>query len=79
MEKKSLIIPVLRLSVGSRYQEINNLASNLMALIHSGNELDKHINIFKKWQDRLNYHPENIKAKQAIVDELYKHKKYYID
>ena len=74
-EHKDNTEKVFRYSLANHYYEIIN--NSKLILEHLPNDeindkIEENIN-------HLNYKPDRIKYKQDIVDDLYKHKKYYLD
>ena len=66
---------VFKLSLANHFYEIRKNAE-LILEHNSNNDIEDKIEKFLK---ELKYKPNRIKYKQAIVDDLYKHKKYYLD
>tara|TARA_Y100001968_G_scaffold280507_1_gene277015 strand:+ start:3125 stop:4924 length:1800 start_codon:yes stop_codon:yes gene_type:complete len=66
---------VFKLSLANHFYEILN--NSKLVLEHVPNfDIDEKI---KEELKKINYKPNRIKYKQDIVDDLYKHKKYYLD
>jgi len=66
---------VFKLSLANHFYEIRKNAE-LILEHNSNNDIEDKIEKFLK---ELKYKPNRIKYKQAIVDDLYKYKKYYLD
>ena len=66
---------VFRYSLANHYYEIINNSKLILEHIPNDEVNDK----IEENINHLNYKPDRIKYKQDIVDDLYKHKKYYLD
>ena len=66
---------VFKLSLANHFYEIRKNAE-LILEYNSNNDIEQKI---QKSLKELKYKPNRIKYKQAIVDDLYKYKKYYLD
>ena len=50
-----------------------------MIYIDSENNNSSLIDVFRFWEQKLNYSPNVLSLKAMIVESLYKYEKYYLD
>ena len=78
-EHKDNTFEVLSLSISNHYNIIVENAKVILAYIDSENNDSALMSVFKNWEQKLNYNPNVISLKNAIVKSLYKYEKYYLD
>ena len=78
-EHKDNTFEVLSLSISNHYNIIVENAKVILAYIDSENNDSALMSVFKDWEQKLNYNPNVISLKNAIVKSLYKYEKYYLD
>jgi len=78
-EHKDNTFEVLSLSISNHYNIIVENAKVILAYIDSENNDSVLMSVFKNWEQKLNYNPNVISLKNAIVKSLYKYEKYYLD
>ena len=78
-EHKRNTVEVLRLSTADHYYRIIKNAQEIIAYLDNVNGDSNLFDSFNKWNSKLNYHPDVIGYKEAVVKTLYKYEKYYLD
>tara|TARA_Y100000814_G_scaffold182871_1_gene133733 strand:- start:666 stop:2495 length:1830 start_codon:yes stop_codon:yes gene_type:complete len=78
-EHKDNTFEVLSLSISNHYNIIIENAKVILAYIDSKNNDSVLMSMFREWEQKLNYNPNVISLKDAIVKSLYKYEKYYLD
>ena len=78
-EHKDNTFEVLSLSISNHYNIIIENAKVILAYIDSKNNDSALMSMFRDWEQKLNYNPNVISLKDAIVKSLYKYEKYYLD
>jgi len=72
-KKKKDILPVLKVSVANQYAEMIKESKKILSDIGSTLET------LLSWSEKLNYHPNEIRNKKKIYQDLDKYGKYYLD
>ncbi len=78
-EHKDNTFEVLSLSISNHYNIIIENAKVILAYIDSKNNDSALMIMFRSWEQKLNYNPNVLSLKAAIVESLYKYEKYYLD
>ena len=78
-EHKNNTFEVLSLSVNNHYNIISQSAKEVLAYVDSRNNNSILLDTFKTWDQKLDYSPNVLSIKAAIVKSLYKYEKYYLD
>ena len=78
-EHKDNTFEVLSLSISNHYNIIVENAKVILAYIDSKNNDSALMIMFRSWEQKLNYNPNVLSLKAAIVESLYKYEKYYLD
>ena len=78
-EHKKNTFEVLSLSVANHYRNTIENGKEILAYIDSKNNNSEMMNDFRVWEKKLNYSPDILSMKIAIVKTLYKYEKYYLD
>ena len=78
-EHKDNVAEVLRLSVANHYSQVDRNTKIILKYLENINKESNFIEEFKLWSEKLNYYPDVLAYKGAIVKTLYKHEKYYLD
>ena len=78
-EHKNNTFEVLSLSVYNHYNIVVANAKEILVYIDSINNNSILLDSFKSWEKKLNYSPNVLSIKSAIIKSLYKYEKYYLD
>lgn len=77
--KLNLMTPVMKLSVGNQYQQLVSEGKNILALLDYEDKNNNRVEFLNSRLSTLGYEPDIIGLKRLVVEDLYKHKKYYLD
>ena len=78
-EHKQNTLEVLSLSVSNHYNIIIENARVILAYIDDKNGSSNLLKMFRNWESQLDYNPNVLSLKAAVVKSLYKYEKYYLD
>ena len=73
------IAEVLRLSIASHYSEVVKNVKIILTYLDDLNKSSIFTEQLDSWEQKLNYSPNVLVYKQAIVDTLYRYEKYYLN
>ena len=67
------------MSVSNHYYKVIKSAKEILTYLDSLNNNTLLIDDLNSWNKKLNYSPNVLMYKEAIVETLYKYEKYYLD
>jgi len=76
---KNNIAEVLHLSIATHHSEITKYARIILTYLDGLNKSSVLIEELDFWNQKLDYSPNVLVYKQAVVDTLYRHEKYYLN
>jgi translation elongation factor EF-1alpha len=78
-EKISENMEILKLSLCQQYHSLNTEMNKILSHIYNEKKFQDINQIINQYKEKLDYHPDEIKLMNNVVETLYKHGKYYLD
>ncbi len=78
-DKLNQMMPLLKLSVGNQFRKLTDEGKNILTALDSEDDSTGRMELLNSKLSSLEYNPDIIGLKKEIINELYQHKKYYLD